>query len=80
MTRLLEFAAETVRGLITRRVRLKSDTIPYLCEDVPRRKILNAVLTEASVLCQAALSLGLAHPSGDRTFGALQPEMLPVPS
>jgi radical SAM protein with 4Fe4S-binding SPASM domain len=49
ITRLLEFAAETFRGLITRRVRLKSDTIPFLCEDVPRRKILNAVLTESSV-------------------------------
>ena len=40
---------ETFRGLITRSVRLKSDTIPYLCEDVPRRKILNAALTEGSV-------------------------------
>jgi radical SAM protein with 4Fe4S-binding SPASM domain len=49
MTRLLEFAAETCRGLITRRVRVKSDAIPYLCNDVPRGKILNAVLTEGSV-------------------------------
>jgi hypothetical protein len=49
MTRLLEFAGETVRGLISRRVRVKSDTIPYLCEDVPPNKILNAVLTEGSV-------------------------------
>jgi len=49
MSRLLEFATETVRGLITRRVRVKSDTIPYFCENVPRRKILNAVRTEVSV-------------------------------
>ena len=52
MSRLLEFAEETFRGLITRRVRLKSDDIPYLCEDVPLRKILNAVLTEASVFAK----------------------------
>ena len=49
MSRLLEFATQTFGGLITRRVRLKSDTIPYLFEDVPRRKILNAALTEGSV-------------------------------
>jgi len=30
MSRLWEFGAETLRGLLTRRIRLKSDTIPYL--------------------------------------------------
>ena len=48
MTRLWEFGRETFRGLITRRVRLKADTIPFLCEEVPRSKVLNAVLTEGS--------------------------------
>ena len=49
MTRFLELAAETFRGLITRHVCVTSDTIPYLFEDVPRSKVLNAVLTEGSV-------------------------------
>ena len=49
MTRLLEYASQTIRGLITRRIRVKSDAIPYVFSDVPRRKVLNAILTESSV-------------------------------
>ena len=67
MTRLLDFAAQTFRGLITRRVRLKSDTIPYLFEDVPRRKILNAALTEGSVYVKPL------YPWGWPTHLAIEP-------
>ena len=70
MSRLLEFALETCRGLITRRIRLKSDTIPYLCEDVPRRKILNAVLTESSVFFKPL------HPWGWPTHLEIEPSAL----
>ena len=78
MSRLLEFATQTFGGLITRRVRLKSDTIPYLFEDVPRRKILNAALTEGSVYFKPLYPWGWPSHLADRTGGALQPEMLPV--
>jgi len=49
MTRLFEYASQAILGLIRRRVLLKSDAIPYLFENVPRRKLLNAILTESSV-------------------------------
>jgi radical SAM protein with 4Fe4S-binding SPASM domain len=49
MSRLLEYASETIRGLISRRVRLKSDAIPFIFEDVSRRKVLNAILSESCV-------------------------------
>jgi radical SAM protein with 4Fe4S-binding SPASM domain len=49
MTRLREHASQALDALVTRRVRLTSDAIPYLCENVPRRKLLNAVLSELSV-------------------------------
>ncbi|MBP6874621.1 MAG: SPASM domain-containing protein [Candidatus Eisenbacteria bacterium] len=49
MTRLPEHARQAMRGLLLGRIRLKSDAIPYDFEQVPRRKMLNAIRTESSV-------------------------------
>ena len=52
---------------------------PYLFEDVPRRKILNAALTEGSVYFKPLYPWGWPSHLRDRTGGALQPEMLLCP-
>ena len=58
MTRLLEFAAQTFGGLITRRVRLKSDTIPYLCRGCPPPQNHQCRPDGGLGVCQAAQSGG----------------------
>lgn len=48
-TALWSHLRQVVPALIRRRIVLKSDAVPYRFTDLPRRKVLNALLTEASV-------------------------------
>jgi MoaA/NifB/PqqE/SkfB family radical SAM enzyme len=45
-----QHAWQALRGLTRGRVRVKSDAIPYECENVSRHKLFNAIRTETSVL------------------------------
>jgi radical SAM protein with 4Fe4S-binding SPASM domain len=51
-------ASQAVRALITRRLRLYADRIPYDFEGIPLKKLLNACLVETSVYCKPARPWG----------------------
>jgi radical SAM protein with 4Fe4S-binding SPASM domain len=48
MNRLFLHTFQALQGLLTGRVRVVADAIPFVCQDVPRRKVLNAILAESS--------------------------------
>lgn len=50
MTRLPDHLAQALGGLVLRRIRVRSDAIPYRITGVPLRKTLNAILTESAAL------------------------------
>jgi radical SAM protein with 4Fe4S-binding SPASM domain len=58
-TALWSNLGQALHALVRRRVVLKADAIPYVFTNVPARKTINAILTEASVYFKPRRSLGM---------------------
>ncbi len=56
--RLVSNFHKAVRALITRKVFIETDRIPFEFENVPVKKILNWIITEASVYFKPSIPLG----------------------
>ena len=57
-TEILTKSAMALRSLVTRRVRIECDRIPYEFHDVPLKKLLNWILVEASMYLRPASPWG----------------------